>query len=397
MGLLRFVFLFVQYLGFLMFLKTSRRIGKLGKDRSEIRWERIIRENLCLKYEIQVLKHKLSSLEKRPRWMAGERLGQIFVYLFNRDNTAFLRNYLLTSKRTVRRWIQWLNQKGIGSLIRPPYPGRIPISRELRELIGRLKGENPLWGSKRIGGELLRLGIVLSRSTIRRILKEEGLCPTGLMRKSKYQNPKAKYPNQIWSIDFFILRIFHLKILYLFFILDEYSRYFLHFSVSIKPSAVSCAREPKKTITIFGTPEIIISDRDSRFKGEFRKTLEQMRIKHRRIPPRCPLFNCRAERFVGSVRRELLNHILPFSQKETLFYLSEYQLYYNFLRPHQGIDQKTPAEMYALPYHSPPHRGGRARVGVNNHEPSPFPFLPKINKIKLAGGLLNSYYFKKAA
>ena len=385
MGLLRFVLLFVQYLGFLMVLKVGRRIGKSGKDHcAEVRWERILRENLCLKYEIQVLKHKLASIQKRSRWTAQERLGQIFVYLFNRDNTAFLRNYLLASKRTVRKWIQWLKQTGIKSLTHPPYPGRVPVSEELRNLIRKFKIENPLWGSKRIRGELLRLGIKLSRSTIRRILKEEGLYPTGLIRKSKYQNPRAKYPNQIWSIDFFILRIFHLKILYLFFILDEYSRYLLHISVSTKPSAVSCARALLETTDKYGSPEIILSDRDSRFKGEFRKTLKQMRIKHRRIPPRCPLFNCRAERFVGSLRRELLNHILPFSQKEVIFYLSEYKFYYNFLRPHQGIDQRTPADLY---------------FGIANEKPPPNGVLDinQIDRIKLAGGLLNSYYFKKAA
>ena len=285
MGLLRFVLLFIQYLGFLMFLKFGRGIGKFKNDRSEVRWERLLRENLCLKYEIQVLKHKLASLEKQPRWTAQERLGQIFIYLFNRDNIAFLRNYLLTSKRTVRRWIQWLNQVGIKSLIHPPYSGRIPISQELRELIRKFKLESPLHGSKRIRGELLRLGIVLSRSTIRRILKEEGLYPIGLMRKSKYQNPKAKYPNQVWSVDFFILRIFRLKILYIFFILDEYSRFLLHFSVSPRPSAVSCARALLETTEKHGSPEIVLSDRDSRFKGKFRQTLMQKKIKHQRIPP----------------------------------------------------------------------------------------------------------------
>jgi transposase InsO family protein len=383
MGLLRFVLLFIQYLGFLMFLKFGRRIGKLAEDnRSEIRWERLLRENLCLKYEVQTLKHKLASLEKRSRWTAQERLGQTFVYLFNQDNTAFLRNYLLTSKRTVRRWIQWLNQIGIKSLIHPPYPGRVPVPEELRNLIRKFKLENPLFGSKRIRGELLRLGIVLSRSTIRRILKEEGLFPRRIAGKSKCQSSNAKYKNQIWSVDFFILRIFRLKILYIFFILDEYSRFLLHFSVSPRPSAVSCARVLLETTERHGSPEIILSDRDSRFKGKFRQTLKQMKIKHQRIPPRCPLFNCRAERFVGSVRRELLNHILPFSRKEVIFYLSEYQLYYNFLRPHQGIDQKTPAELY---------------FGIANEKPPPFSPLSKINKIKFAGGLLNSYWFDKAA
>ena len=366
-----------------MFLKVGRRIGKFGEyNTSEVRWERLLRENLSLKYEIQVLKYKLASLEKRPRWTAQERLGQIFVYLFNRDNTAFLRNYLLTFTRTVRRWIQWLNQVGIKSLIHPPYPGRVPVSEELRNLIRKFKIENFLWGSKKIRGELLLLGIALSRSTIRRILKEEGLYPTGLMRKSKYQNPKAKYPNQIWSVDFFIIRIFRLKILYIFFILDEFSRYLLHFSISSRPSSKSCSQELTKTMEKYGPPEIVLSDRDSRFKGKFRQTLKQMKIKHRRIPPRCPLFNSRAERFVGSIRRELLNHILPSSRREAIFYLSEYQIYYNFFRPHQGIDQRTPAELY---------------FGITKEKPPPGLPFPKINKIKFAGGLLNSYYFDKAA
>ena len=153
MGLLRFVLLFIQYFVFVMFLKVGRRIGKFGEyNTSEVRWERLLRENLSLKYEIQVLKYKLASLEKRPRWTAQERLGQIFVYLFNRDNTAFLRNYLLTFTRTVRRWIQWLNQVGIKSLIHPPYPGRVPVSEELRNLIRKFKIENFLWGSKKIRG-----------------------------------------------------------------------------------------------------------------------------------------------------------------------------------------------------------------------------------------------------
>ena len=82
------------------------------------------------------------------------------------------------------------------------------------------------------------------------------------------------------------------------------------------------------------------------------------------------------------MRRELLNHILPFSQKEVIFYLSEYQIYYNFFRPHQGIDQRTPAEMY---------------FGIAAEKPPPFSSNAKIKRTKFAGGLLNSYYFDKAA
>jgi transposase InsO family protein len=227
------------------------------------------------------------------------------------------------------------------------------------------------------------------------------------MSKSQYQNPKAKSPNQVWSTDFFILRIFRLKILYIFFILDEYSRFLLHFSVSAKPSAVSCARALLETTEKYGSPEIILSDRDSRFRGKFRQTLKQKEIKHRRIPPRCPLFNSRAERFVGSMRRELLNHLLPFSRKEALFYLSEYQLYYNFLRPHQGIDQKTPAELYfGIADKKPPPsspllfreglgESGNSVRGSRNLQVANS--IDQIKRIKLAGGLLNSYYFKKAA
>jgi putative transposase len=197
----------------------------------------------------------------------------------------------------------------------------------------------PFMRTGKIQGELLKLGIMLSLSTIRRIIaafRKEGKIKPALTWKKFI---KAQI-NKLFSMDFFTVTTLFGKTFYVFFIMYLKTREIMQFKVTDVPSAFFVRnqltgfmydREDKKTYLIHdGSGEFIFQD----YKG--------LGIRNIRISPESPNMNAHAERFIGSVRRECLNWFILFSYKQLDRILKEYINYYNTMRPHQGIMQDIP-------------------------------------------------------
>ena len=244
-----------------------------------------------------------------------------------------------------------------------------------------MKRENPLWGYERIAGELKSLGILIHRSTVRRILIRQGLTPTSLQACLDWMKIITQRPHEMWAMDVFSARLWGLIPIYLCIILDDFSRMILGFTVGFHPTArwiLSCLTS---AIVRYRCPAFLLMDNGSCFQRQCDDFLTAVRIVHKRCSIGHPQTNGKIERLWKSLKYELLSRTLIGSRRHLLWLISEYVRYHNEFRPHQGIQNMIPMEKLEgqnsvfLLY----------RKGV------------KLKSVAFAGGLLNSYILKKAA
>ena len=167
--------------------------------------ERLLRENLALKAQVRALVLELKSERgARPKVSMRTRAAQVFAYLLTRGDAAFQNYYLSASRTTIERWATKL-RRGPWPWRRKGKGGRPPLAQDLKDLIVKLKTENPLWGARRIKEELRRMGVKVSEPTIQKVLKEAGFSPRGghPMNLEKWRSA-AK--DAIWALDFFFVR-----------------------------------------------------------------------------------------------------------------------------------------------------------------------------------------------
>jgi putative transposase len=218
-------------------------------------------------------------------------------------------------------------------------PGRPQTPAVVKNLILDMKNDNPFMRTGKIQGELLKLGIKLSLSTIRRIIadfRKEGKIKSTLIWK-KFMKAQI---NSLFAMDFFTVTTLFGKTFYVFFIMYLKTREIIQFRVTTVPSSFFVRnqltgfmndREDKKIYLIHdGSGEFIYQD----YKG--------LGIRNIRITPESPNMNAHAERFIGSARRECLDWFILVSYNQLDRILSEYINYYNTMRPHQGIMQNIP-------------------------------------------------------
>jgi putative transposase len=206
-------------------------------------------------------------------------------------------------------------------------------------LIRRMARENRLWGAERIRGELLKLGITVAKRTIERYLRGVRLPvpPKGQSWTTFLAN------HTVWACDFLQVYDLWFRPLFACFVIDIKSREVVHVAATRTPTERWTAQQ-LRNITPFGQgPDVIIRDRDSKFGKEFDRVAKDAGMKVVRTAVRAPLMNARCERFLGSARRECLDHIIILGRRHLEHVLSTYSFsYFNTGRPHQGIGQRIP-------------------------------------------------------
>jgi putative transposase len=216
--------------------------------------------------------------------------------------------------------------------------GRKPISREVRELIFRMVAENPTWGAPRIHGELLKLGFDISERTVSRWVKRENREPDPARRWLSFLR---NHREAIAAMDFFTVPTLTFGVLYCFFVIGHDRRKILHCNVTRQPNAlwIVLLREAWG----FDNPHrFLIFDRDAKFSADVISTVKQNGTEPVRTAFRSPWQNGVAERWVGSVRRELLDHVIVLNQRHLRRLLREYVHYYHEDRTHLGLGKDTP-------------------------------------------------------
>lgn len=238
----------------------------------------------------------------------------------------------------------------------------VPVNDEelqIKRLIDEIYTRHPEYGYRRMTTILNRdYGAVINRKRTRRYMREMGIhgfCPGPNLSKrlhSKYVYPyllrglNIDRPNQVWSIDITYCRMKH-GFMYMTAIIDWYSRYIVGFSLSNTLDKTSVVETIKKAIKKHGTPEIMNSDQGAQFTSdEYINILKSNSIKISMDGKRRALDNQRIERFFRSYKWEKL-YLEEYENGHQLYKITqEYIEYYNKVRPHQSLDDQTPAQVY---------------------------------------------------
>jgi putative transposase len=206
-------------------------------------------------------------------------------------------------------------------------------------LINRIGHENRTWGAKRIRGELLKLGIEVAKSTLQRYVSRFRCTPTGQRWSTFLRNQAAA----IWCCDLFEVRDLWFRCHFVFVVMHLGSRKILRAATTQEPTSGWLAQQLRE-LTPFGQgPKFLIRDNDAKFGRAFNAVATAVGTRVVQTPVMAPKANCYAERLIGSLRRECIDHLLILSESQLQKVLAEYCEYFNEGRPHQGIGQRRPA------------------------------------------------------
>jgi putative transposase len=217
--------------------------------------------------------------------------------------------------------------------ISTPGPGRPPISDDTKALIIRMATDNR-WRARKIQAQLSMLGIRVNLATVSRYLPRPKPDPT---QQQRWMTFLRNHKDVIAGMDFFVVPTVRFRLLYLWFAIDHGRRRVLHFNVTANPSARWVIQQLRETFPDEPTHRFLISDNDSIFSPAVTRAIKSFGIDSKRTAFRSPWQNGTAERFVGSVRRELLDHVVVIDERHLRRLLRAYVDYYNSERVHTSI------------------------------------------------------------
>ncbi len=221
-------------------------------------------------------------------------------------------------------------------------PGRPSIAVDTIALIEEMAISNRTWRAKRIQGELLKLGITVNKGTVKKYMRRarRGLPP--VKRGQAWTTFIKIHASETWACDFVQTYDVLFRTVFVYFMIELGSRRVVHYGVTRAPSDVWVAQQVREATPFEERPRFLIRDNDSKYGQCFTRAAEDRQIEVLRTPVRAPKANGICERFIGSVRRECLDHILIMSERHLHRVIGEYVAYFNHARPHQGIGQRIP-------------------------------------------------------
>ena len=217
--------------------------------------------------------------------------------------------------------------------ISTPGPGRPPISTEVQELIVRMATENR-WRARKIQAELMKLGIRVSLATVSRYVPKTKPDAT---QQQGWMTFLRNHKDVIAGMDFFVVPTVRFRLLYVWFAIDHGRRRILHFNITANPSARWVIQQLRETFPDESSHRFLIYDNDAIFSPAVTGAIKSFEIDPKRTAFRSPWQNGIAERVVGSVRRELLDHVVVLNEDHLRRLLREYVGYYNNERVHTSI------------------------------------------------------------
>ena len=291
---------------------------------------RLEAENAALRHQLIVLRRKVrgrAQLTNSDRWF--------FVQVY-RWFPSILQVLTIIRPETLVRWHRagfrrywrWKSQRR---------GGRPQIDAELRGLIRQMSMENLLWGAPRIHGELLKLGFELAQSSVAKyMVKRRG--PPSQGWRTFLQN----HAPDIAAMDFFVVPSLGFKLLYGFVIIRLDRRDLVWINVTTNPTAEWVARQITEAFPWDEAPRYVIRDRDQIYGAVVTRRLRAMGIRDKPIAPASPWQNGFAERLIGSIRRECLDHLIVFGEQHLRRILISYVAYYNCVRTHRSLHKDAP-------------------------------------------------------
>jgi putative transposase len=296
----------------------------------------LILPRITLAAEILAVRQQLAVLNRSVKRPQLRRQDRFFWVMLSRLWKNWREALIIVKPETVIKWHRegfrlywrWKSKAPIG---------RPKIDKDLRDLIRRLSRENPLWGVPRIQSELRLLGFEVAERTV-----------------AKYRIKNARPPSQTWktflanhaklivAVDFFTVPTVKFHTLYCFIVLLHDRRNVVHFNVTANPTASWTAQQIIEAFPDDTAPRYLLRDRDQIYGGEFRSRVAGMQIKEVITAPQSPFQNPYAERLIGSIRRECLDHLIIINEEHLRRSLRGYFDYYHHSRPHQSLERNSP-------------------------------------------------------
>jgi putative transposase len=295
----------------------------------------LLAENVLLRQQLLVLRRQI----KRPSLTAFDRA---VIAIASAVTGTWRESVLLVKPETILRW----HRQGFQMLwrwrTRHQQPTQARISIETIELIRRMAHENRLWGAERIRGELIKLGIRVAKRTVQKYLKRDAQPRPSGQRWATFLENHSK---NVWACDFVQTYDIWFRPIFAFFIINVGTREVVHVAVTRAPTQQWTAQQLRNATPFGNGPRFIIRDRDCKFGADFDRAVQALGTQVIKTAVRTPDMNATCERFLGSVRRECLDHVIVSSERHLLAVLAEYVRYFNRVRPHQGLGQRTPTSV----------------------------------------------------
>ena len=217
-----------------------------------------------------------------------------------------------------------------------------PVGSETIALIKTMALDNRLWGAKRIRGELLKLGITVSKRTVQKYMRQARRGQPPRRSSQTWGTFLANHASQMWACDFLQTYDLWFRAVFVFVIIELSSRRIVHVGVTRHPTDAWVAQQLREATPFGVTPRFLILDNDDKYGVRFEQVAASSQIKLLRTPPQAPKANAVCERCLGSIRRECLDHSLIFSEGHLQRLMKAYVDYFNRARPHQGLGQRIP-------------------------------------------------------
>lgn len=322
----------------------------------------LLLQNLALRQQISVYKQTI----KRPKTTFKDKLFWVFISKYFSGWKDVL---AIVKPDTVIKWRRTLFKQFWK--FKSKYKGRRRIPPEIRNLIKKLRLENPLWGASRIYDELTLLRFDICLTSVKNYLKRFG--PRLKPFTSNWLTFLKNHMKNTSAVDFFTIPTINFRILYCFIVLSHDRRKIIHFNVTNHPHQFWTVQQIRNAFPNDTAPKYLIRDRDSIYGNYFKTSVKNFGIKQIPTGFKSPWQNPYCERVIGSIRRECLNYMIIFNEKHLRKTLAKYIHYYNNIRPHQSLNGNSP--------------NGRKTQTIHDGQ---------INSRKILNGL-HHHYFRKAA
>jgi putative transposase len=297
----------------------------------------LFRPRWSLLAEIALLRHQVTVLQRSVVKPRVTRFDRIFLVAIAAVTPTWRNALRIVRPETLLGW----HRAGFKALWRwrsrlGPKPR---VAREAIALIRSMASDNALWGAERIRGELLKLGIRVSKRTIQKYMRAVRM---GRPRGQRWSTFLRNHAREIWACDFLQAYDVFFRPIFAFVFIELATRKVMLAATTRFPSQAWVTQQLRNATPFGAAPRFLIRDRDDRFGTAFDVLARATGIRIVRTAVRAPDMNAICERFLGSLRRECLDHVLVLDGRHFQRVVAEYAGYYNGARPHQGLRQQTP-------------------------------------------------------
>jgi putative transposase len=292
----------------------------------------LVIENLALRQQLAILRRAVARPRLRP-------VDRAFWTLLARAWSRWADALLIVKPATVVSW----HRRGFARLwaYKSRRLGRPPLDADVVALIARMSRDNPLWSRRRIASELAKLGHEVDKDTVARYMPKPIRGPRQPPSTTWRAFVGAHLPGTI-AVDFLVVPTVTFRLLYVFFVISLERRMILHMNVTGHPGQTWTAQQVVEAVGFNTNIARLIRDRDGIYGSAFDSRVDHLGIRQIKTAPRSPWQNGYAERFVGTLRRELLDHVIVLGKRHLRRLVQSHAAYYNEDRPHMALDRDAP-------------------------------------------------------